>query len=122
MTNAFVTLVTNADYAMGATALARSIRRTGTEADIVVLHTGGVERTALAPLEALGCRLVEVEHLPLSEAFNERHARKNLHGAAPSPRAANRISTRRSIISASFGSGSSPTTKPASSSTPTRWC
>ncbi|UIK04185.1 glycosyltransferase [Neorhizobium galegae] len=83
MTNAFVTLVTNADYAMGATALARSIRRTGTEADIVVLHTGGVERPALAPLEALGCRLVEVEHLPLSDAFNQRHARKKLHGAAP---------------------------------------
>jgi alpha-N-acetylglucosamine transferase len=83
MTNAFVTLITNADYAMGATALARSIRRTGTEADIVVLHIGGVERPALTPLEALGCRLVEVEHLPLSDAFNERHARKNLHGAAP---------------------------------------
>ncbi|CDZ28386.1 glycosyl transferase [Neorhizobium galegae] len=83
MTNAFVTLVTNADYAMGATALARSIRRTGTEADIVVLHTGGVERPALAALDTLGCRMVEVGHLPLSDAFNERHARKNLHGAAP---------------------------------------
>ncbi|MGO6904620.1 hypothetical protein ACCS96_30910 [Rhizobium ruizarguesonis] len=38
---AYVTLVTNADYAMGATALARSLRRTGTGADIVILHTGG---------------------------------------------------------------------------------
>lgn len=83
MTNAFVTLVTNADYAMGATALARSIRRTGTEADIVVLHTGGIERPALAALDTLGCRMVEVGHLPLSDAFNERHARKKLHGAAP---------------------------------------
>lgn len=83
MRHAFVTLVTNADYAMGATALARSIQRTGTQADIVVLHTGGVAGQALAPLVRLGCRLVAVKHLPLSDAFNERHARKNIHGAAP---------------------------------------
>ncbi len=80
---AFVTLVTNSDYAMGATALARSIRLTGTAADIVALHTGGVAPDDLAPLAALQCRLIEVEHLPLSDAFNERHGRKNLHGAAP---------------------------------------
>ena len=80
---AFVTLVTNADYAMGATALVRSIIRTGSTADIVVLHTGGVTAEALAPLTGLKCRLVEVEHLPLSDTFNERHARKNIHGAAP---------------------------------------
>ncbi len=56
---AFVTLVTNADYAMGAVALARSISHTGTRADIVVLHTAGVDESDIAPLEALGCRLVE---------------------------------------------------------------
>lgn len=81
--NAFVTLVTNADYAMGAVALARSIRTSGSAADIVVLHTAGVEASSLQPLEALGCRLVAVEHLPLSDAFNLRHARGNLHAAAP---------------------------------------
>jgi len=80
---AYVTLVTNADYAMSATALARSLRRTGTAADIVVLHTGGVDAAALAPLKTLACRLIEVEHLPLSNAFNERHARGSLHSAAP---------------------------------------
>ncbi|MGO7428238.1 glycosyl transferase, partial [Rhizobium ruizarguesonis] len=69
---AYVTLVTNADYAMGATALARSLRRTGTGADIVILHTGGVDAAALFPLKALDCRLIEVEHLPLSDAFNPR--------------------------------------------------
>jgi alpha-N-acetylglucosamine transferase len=78
-----VTLVTNADYAMGALALARSIVHSGTKADIVVLHTEGVGESDLAPLAALDCRLVEVEHLPLSDAFNERHARGNLHTAAP---------------------------------------
>lgn len=81
--HAFVTLVTNGDYAMGATALARSIRLTGSSADIVVLFTGGVDIDALAPLEAFSCRLVEVQHLPLSEAFNQRHARGNLHANAP---------------------------------------
>ncbi|MCY0096459.1 glycosyltransferase [Hoeflea ulvae] len=80
---AFVTLVTNADYAMGAVALARSIGLSGSAADIVVLHTGAVVGADLAPLAALGCRLVEVDHLPLSDAFNQRHARGNLHAAAP---------------------------------------
>ena len=56
---------------------------TGTTAEIVVLHTAAVSASDLGPLEALGCRLVEVAHLPLSDAFNDRHARKNLHGAAP---------------------------------------
>ncbi|MFC5442032.1 glycosyltransferase [Rhizobium halophytocola] len=81
--HAFVTLVTNADYAMGATALVHSLRRTGTDADIVVLHTGGVEAEALLPLSAAGCRLVAVDLLPLSDAFRERHARGRLHADAP---------------------------------------
>lgn len=81
--HAFVTLVTNADYAMGATALARSIRHTNTPADIVVLHTGGVSDNALEPLATLGCRLVATELLPLSDAFNDRHARRNVHENAP---------------------------------------
>ncbi|MCJ7994110.1 glycosyl transferase [Rhizobium cremeum] len=80
---AYVTLVTNRDYAMGATALVRSIRLTGSSADVVVLYTGGVEADALEPLDRLGCRLVEVEHLPLSDGFNQRHARGNLHANAP---------------------------------------
>jgi len=81
--HAFVTLVTNGDYAIGATALARSIKMTGTEADIVVLHTGGVKQELLNPLAECGCRLVATDLLPLSDGFNERHARKNIHGAAP---------------------------------------
>jgi alpha-N-acetylglucosamine transferase len=81
--NAYVTLVTNRDYAMGALALVRSLRLTGTEADIVVLHTGGVAEADLGPLTALGARLVGAELLPTSDAFNERHARARLHAAAP---------------------------------------
>ncbi|ASY64194.1 Glycogenin-1 [Sinorhizobium sojae CCBAU 05684] len=80
---AFVTLVTNADYALGARALARSIRRTETTADIVVLHTGGVDISALKPLAEFDCRLIETELLPLSDEFNARHARRNVHDQAP---------------------------------------
>ena len=81
--HAFATLVTNADYAMGATALVRSLKLTGTSADILVLHTGGVAAQALESLGRLGARLVPVDLLPTSEAFNERHARAKLHAAAP---------------------------------------
>lgn len=80
---AFVTLVSNNDYATGALALARSIRRTGTDADIVVLHLPTVTEDELALLRSLGCRLVEAEPLPLSDAFKTRHSRENQHASAP---------------------------------------
>ncbi len=68
---------------MGAQALVRSLKLSGTGADIVVLHTGGVASGALRPLAALGARLVEAELLPTSAAFNERHQRAKLHADAP---------------------------------------
>lgn len=80
---AYVTLVTNADYATGARALLRSIARTGTEADCVVLHTPAVAEDDRASLTALGARLVETDLLPTSDAFNAAHSRKNQHEAAP---------------------------------------
>lgn len=80
---AYVTLVTNADYALGARALARSIRLSGSKADIAVLHTGGVAAADLAPLNEFGCRLVQTELLDVSDAFNERHARRNVHSQVP---------------------------------------
>ncbi len=81
--NAYVTLVTNADYALGATALVRSLRLTGTGADIVVMHTGGVKAAALAPLAELGAMLRPAELLPTSDAFNARHAKREIHGRNP---------------------------------------
>ena len=104
--HAYVTLVTNADYAMGAKALCRSIRRTGTRADIVVLHTQAVSAERLAALAAFDVRLIETGLLPLSDAFDERHARRNVHAAAPFTRGASRPFIRRSTISASCASGS----------------
>ena len=78
---AYVTLVTNADFARGAAALLRSLRLTGTSADLVVLHTDGVPRSAL---DLLGeARLVRVDLLPTSSAFDAAHARGALHGKAP---------------------------------------
>lgn len=80
---AFVTLVTNADFALGAGALLRSLRLSGTGADLVVMHTAAVPAESLEPLQARGARLVEVDLLPTSEAFNAAHARDRLHAEAP---------------------------------------
>ncbi len=80
---AYVTLVTNADFARGARALLRSLALSGSKADRVVMHTGGVEAAALAPLVDLGARMVEVELLPTSDSFNAAHARAKLHADAP---------------------------------------
>ena len=80
---AFVTLVTNAGYLPGAVALIRSLRRTGTPADIVVLHTGGVGSEALAGLAAMGARLAACDLLPTSGAFDAAHARSEIHGRNP---------------------------------------
>lgn len=83
MRNAYVTLVTNADYALGATALVRSLKLTGTRANIVAMHTGGVVEEALAPIEALGARLRRVDLLPTSKGFDQRHARAVIHAEHP---------------------------------------
>lgn len=79
---AFVTLATNSDYVIGAAALIRSLRRTGTTADLVVMYTD-LPGDDLARISALGARLVQVDLLPTSDAFNALHGRDRLHGAAP---------------------------------------
>lgn len=80
---AYATLVTNADFARGATALVRSLRLSGTEADVVVMHTGGVDDAELAPITALGAVARPVEPLPTSDAFNARHVKDRIHGRNP---------------------------------------
>ncbi|MDO5658143.1 MAG: putative nucleotide-diphospho-sugar transferase [Paracoccus sp. (in: a-proteobacteria)] len=80
---AYVTLVTNDDYALGALALVNSIKATGSEADCAVLHTGAPGAEGLQRLAQAGARLVETELLPTSDAFNAAHARDALHGRAP---------------------------------------
>ena len=78
---AYVTLATNADYALGALALVNSIKATGTGADCVVLHTA-VPEAGLAPLRQTGARLIGVELLDTSAEFNATHARDALHARA----------------------------------------
>lgn len=80
---AYVTLVTNPDYAIGARALLRSLALSGTQADRVVLHTEAVASHDLEPLSARGARLIQAAPLPTSRAFNAAHGREALHGAAP---------------------------------------
>ncbi len=101
--NAYVTLVTNADFALGAKALLHSLIATHTEADLVVMHTGGVEPQHLSPLAALGARLIEVPLLPTSDAFNAAHARDKLHGRAPFTRGNKPSFHRRSLHTVSRG-------------------
>ena len=80
-TRAYVTLVTNPDYLPGAVALVRSLALTGTEADVVVLHTPPAGD--LSALTALGARLAACGLLPLSDAFNAAHSRRAQHDRAP---------------------------------------
>ena len=81
---AYVTLVTNPDYGLGALALARSLRLAGSAWPLVVLATPAMAGDAC--LEALareGCRIEPAPPPALSEAFRQRHARPALHARAP---------------------------------------
>ena len=78
---AYATLVTNEEYGLGALALARSLRWTGTQTPLVVLATP--EGQHLDELEREGCRIVPVSQPSVSEGFRERHSRGALHRAAP---------------------------------------
>lgn len=78
---AFATLVTNAEYGMGALALARSLKRTGSTAPLLALATA--EAQGLEALEAEGAVVVPVAQPSLSDDFRRRHSREALHRAAP---------------------------------------
>ena len=80
---AYVTLVTNNDYAAAALALVRSLVLSRTQASIVVMHTGGVDPQSLKPVADLGGRLHQVNLLDTSDAFNSRHTRDQQHKHAP---------------------------------------
>ena len=83
MSNAYVTLVTNRDYVLGAKALMHSIGLTQTKADRVVMHTAALTPKDLSGFDGTGVRLICVDLLDTSTAFNDRHSRKNQHEAAP---------------------------------------
>lgn len=79
---AYVTLATNADYALGAFALVQSIKATGTHADCVVLHTAVVPEASLKPLRVAGAKLIATELLETSPEFNAAHVREVLNKKA----------------------------------------
>lgn len=78
---AYATLVTNADYALGATALARSLKRVSSAWPLVVLAPPGTP--GLDRLEAEGCRVREVAQPEVSDAFRRRHTREAQHARSP---------------------------------------
>lgn len=79
--HAFVTLVTNPDYARGAYTLARSLHAVRAEAPLVVLLTD--TDVDVSALETLGCSIVPVTIPAVSEAFQARHSRARIHGQDP---------------------------------------
>lgn len=79
--HAYVTLVSNPDYLQGAEALLRSLRLTGTSADLVVMHRG-LSPEHLARLRLHGARLIAAELLPTSGSFDATHARDALNKRA----------------------------------------
>ena len=81
MDHAYVTLVSNPYYLPGTEALLRSLRLTGTSADLVVMHRG-LSPLHLARLRVLGARLIAADLLPTSAGFDSTHARDALHKRA----------------------------------------
>ena len=78
---AYVTLVTNADYRLGALALARSLRAVGSQWPLVVLATEAAG--SLAELESEGCHVERVSRPGFTDEFQRRHERGELHARAP---------------------------------------
>ena len=78
---AYATLVTNEDYAIGATALARSLQRVGSAWPLLVLSPPGTP--SLDVLEAEGCIVRETGQPALSDAFRRRHTRQAQHARSP---------------------------------------
>ena len=76
-----MTLVTNEDYLLGATALVRSIRRIDQEHSINVLSTRS--ELDFEPILAMGAEVRQVSHPALSESFLNRHTRERQHSNAP---------------------------------------
>ncbi len=80
---AYVTLVTNTDYAIGATALARSLTAVGAEYPLLVLATSGVPEADVTRLREAGCKMLPVVQPDLSDEFRSRHNRQAQHAQSP---------------------------------------
>lgn len=79
--NTYVTLIANEDYLPGAKALARSLQLCRSAYPLTALTVADLP--GLSELESFNCRIVQVEPLPVSEAFRARHTRESQHKNAP---------------------------------------
>lgn len=79
--NSYITLIANANYLPGALALARSLKMCGAQWPLTALVLDDLP--GLSELESLGCTLLLVEPLPLSDDFRARHSRQSQHTLAP---------------------------------------
>ncbi len=79
--NSYVTLVANADYLLGARALARSLAMCGSHWPLTVLATENLD--GLKDLERMGCPVLIVDPLPVSSGFRACHSRSAQHSQAP---------------------------------------
>lgn len=79
--NSYVTLIANADYVIGAIALARSLKMCHAQWPLTALALQDV--AGLEELESLGCRVLRVDPLPLSQDFCDLHQRDAQHALAP---------------------------------------
>ncbi len=77
----YLTLIANEDYLPGARALARSLRMCQSAYPLTALTVSDLP--GLSELEMLGCRIVQVKPLPVSDAFRARHTRQAQHSNAP---------------------------------------
>ena len=77
----FMTLVSNDDFVTGARALARSIKAVRSAYPLLVLST--YDAPSVRSLEQWGAQIVLVDPLPLSEGFQQRHSRQQVHSRNP---------------------------------------
>ena len=85
---AYTTLVTNADYALGALALARSLVAVKSRYPLVVMVVQNsaddpATSEGLDKLESAGATIKIVKPLPFSTGFKERHSRRSQHARSP---------------------------------------
>lgn len=78
---AYVTLVTNDDFAMGAMGLLRSIKACGSGYPLLIMAT--YTSPAVEALERAGGQVIQVSPPEVSDAFAERHGRAAVHAKNP---------------------------------------
>lgn len=79
--NSYITLVTNPDYVIGARALAHSLQMVNAKWPLTVLTLRDLPD--LDKLESLGCTIIPIQPLSLSDTFRTRHSRQAQHKQAP---------------------------------------